>query len=60
MKTKGEILLASLLLTALYCAIPKFNPPTGGQVIANSTADQVVLIAEGTEPIPGKIIKRPR
>ena len=59
MKIKGEILLAGLLLTALYCAIPKYNPPTGDHVLANTTADQVVLIAEGTAPWP-KVVKRPR
>jgi hypothetical protein len=60
MKTKGEILLAALLLAGLYCAIPKYNPPAGDHVLANSTDDQVVLIAEGTAPWPGgRIIKHP-
>jgi hypothetical protein len=56
MKKIGEILLAGLILTAMYCSIPasKPNPLTGDHIIANSTTDQVVLLADGTDPMPGK------
>jgi hypothetical protein len=56
MKKIGEILLAGLILAAMYCSIPASNPNplTGDHIIANSTADQVVLIADGTSPMPGK------
>ena len=56
MKKMGEILLAGLILAAMYCSIPVSNPGplTGNHLIANTTADQVVLIADGTDPMPGK------
>jgi hypothetical protein len=54
MKKMGEILLAGLILAAMYCALPVSNPLTGDHLIANSTAEQVVLIADGAEPMPGK------
>jgi len=56
MQKMGEILLAGLILAAMYCAIPASNsrPLTGDHLIANSTADQVVLIADGAAPMPGK------
>lgn len=54
MKKIGEILFAGLILTAMYCSIPASKPLTGNHLIANSTADQVVLIADGTDPMPGK------
>ena len=56
MKKMGEILLAGLILAAMYCSIPasNSNPLTGDNLIANSTAEQVVLMADGAEPMPGK------
>jgi hypothetical protein len=56
MKKKGEILVAGLMLAALYCAITasKITPLTSVHVIANSTADQVLLIADGSDPMPSK------
>lgn len=56
MKKMGEILVAGLILAAMYCSIPASNPNplTGDHLIANSTAEQVVLIADGSDPMPGK------
>jgi hypothetical protein len=57
MKRTTEVLLISLTLVGMYCAIPKtsdtaVNPPIGAQ--------QVVLVADGSDPMPlcrGKICK---
>ena len=57
MKTTGEVLLAALALAAIYCAIPKNASPTGTATIR---AEQVVLVADGSDPMPlcrGKVCK---
>ena len=55
MKKTAEILLTALALAGMYCAIPKssvVNPGIG--------AEQVVLVADGSDPMPfcrGKVCK---
>jgi len=57
MKRTTEVLLISLTLVGMYCAIPKtsdrvVNPRIGAQ--------QVVLVADGSDPMPlcrGKVCK---
>jgi hypothetical protein len=49
MKTIGEILLVALALAAIYCAVPK-NPSHAGAAIIG--AEQVVLVADGSDPMP--------
>ena len=56
MKTTGEVLIAALALAAIYCAVPK-NPSQTGATIR---AEQVVLVADGSDPMPlcrGKVCK---
>ncbi len=48
MKRTLEVLLAGLALAGLYSAIPKSNA-TNKAVIGT---EQVVLIADGSEPMP--------
>ncbi|HWZ80695.1 MAG TPA: hypothetical protein VNX87_29430 [Candidatus Sulfotelmatobacter sp.] len=57
MKTTGEVLLAALALAAIYCAVPKNASQTGAATIR---AEQVVLVADGSDPMPlcrGKVCK---
>ncbi len=57
MKTTGEVLLAALALAAIYCTVPK-NPSQAGA--ATIRAEQVVLVADGSDPMPlcrGKVCK---
>jgi len=57
MKTTGEILLAALALAAIYSAIPKNTSQSGAATIR---AEQVVLVADGSDPMPlcrGKVCK---
>jgi hypothetical protein len=57
MKTTGEVLLAALALAAIYCAIPKNDSQSGAATIR---AEQVVLLADGSDPMPlcrGKVCK---
>jgi hypothetical protein len=57
MKRTTEVLLIALTMLGMYCAIPKtsdtaVNPRIGAQ--------QVVLVADGSDPMPlcrGKICK---
>lgn len=57
MNKVAHVLLVSLALAAIYCAIPKTSnqvakPPIGAQ--------QVVLVADGSDPMPlckGKVCK---
>jgi hypothetical protein len=49
MKTTGEVLLAALALAAIYSAVPKVPSQTGGPTIR---AEQVVLVADGSDPMP--------
>jgi hypothetical protein len=50
MKTIGEALLAAFALAAIYCcAVPRNLPQTGGPTIG---AEQVVLVADGSDPMP--------
>ena len=49
MKSTGEMLLVLVALATLYCAVPKksdqvINPRIGAQ--------QVVLVADGSDPMP--------
>ena len=57
MKTTGEVLLAALALAAIYCAVPRNTSQTGAPTIG---AEQVVLVADGSDPLPlcrGKVCK---
>lgn len=57
MKTTGEVLLAALALAAIYSAVPRNPSQTGGPTIG---AEQVVLVADGSDPMPvcrGKVCK---
>ena len=49
MKTTGEVLLAALALAAIYSAVPRSPSQTGGPTIR---AEQMVLIADGSDPMP--------
>jgi hypothetical protein len=49
MKTTGEVLLAALALAAIYCTVPKNISRTGAATIR---AEQVVLVADGSDPMP--------
>lgn len=49
MKTTGEVLLAALALAAIYSAVPRNPSQTGGPAIR---AEQVVLLADGSDPMP--------
>jgi hypothetical protein len=44
-----EIVLTALALAGMYCAIPKGFAPVGNSFIR---AEQAVLIADGTDPMP--------
>jgi hypothetical protein len=57
MKSTAEILLTALALAGIYCAIPKSDTPVGKPGIR---AEQVVLVADGSDPMPlcrGKVCK---
>lgn len=57
MKTTGEVLLAALALAAIYSAVPKNASQT---VAATIRAEQVVLVADGSDPMPlcrGRVCK---
>ncbi|HEX6504398.1 MAG TPA: hypothetical protein VF011_14235 [Terriglobales bacterium] len=56
MTRASQIVITALMLTALYSALPGSNPTpqVRDHVIANSTADQVLMIADGTDPMPIK------
>ena len=57
MKATSQILLTSLALAGIYCAIPKNSSPVGNPAIR---AEQVVVIADGSDPMPlcrGKVCK---
>jgi hypothetical protein len=49
MKTTGEVLLAALALAAIYCAVPRNSSQPGAPTIG---AEQVVLVADGSDPMP--------
>jgi len=49
MKTPVEILLTVLALAGMYCAIPKNTAPVGN---SNIGAEQIVLVADGSDPMP--------
>jgi hypothetical protein len=49
MKTTGEILLAALALAAIYCMVPKNASQADAATIR---AEQVVLVADGSDPMP--------
>lgn len=56
MKKIAEIVLTALALTGMYCAIPKTFAP----VVNSSGAEQMVLVADGSDPMPlcrGKVCK---
>jgi len=57
MKRTAEILLTVLALAGMYCAIPKSFAPVDNSVIG---AEQIVLVADGSDPMPlfrGKVCK---
>ena len=57
MKSTAEILLTALALAGIYCAVSKSYTPVGNPAIR---AEQVVLVADGSDPMPlcrGKVCK---
>lgn len=56
MKQVAQIVITTLILGALYFWSPAFNSGQQSRksVISNSTAGEVLLIADGTDPMPGK------
>lgn len=49
MKRTLQILLAGVALAGMYSAIPKTNATAGNAVLG---AEQAVLVADGSEPMP--------
>lgn len=49
MKTTVEILLTAVALTGMYCAIPTNNNHASNPGMG---AQQVVLVADGSDPMP--------
>jgi hypothetical protein len=56
MKITTEIVVTTLMLGALYFWSPlsRASQQNRQSVISNSTAGEVLLIADGTDPMPGK------
>ncbi len=57
MKRIVEFVLTALALAGMYCAIPKSFAPVDNSVIG---AEQIVLVADGSDPMPlcrGKVCK---
>lgn len=56
MKKTAEIVITTLMLAALYCWSPlaRASQQNRNSVISNSTAGEVLLLADGTDPMPGK------
>jgi hypothetical protein len=57
MKTTAEILLTVLVLAGIYSGIPKSASQIGNPTIR---AEQVVLVADGSDPMPrcrGRVCK---
>ena len=44
-----EIVLTALALAGMYCAIPQASAPAGNRGV---TAEQMVLVADGSDPMP--------
>lgn len=49
MKRIAEVLLAALALAGMYCAIPRRSVQPANPQIG---AEQVVLVADGSDPLP--------
>lgn len=49
MKTAVEVLLTALALAGMYCAIPTTSARVGNPTIG---AEQIVLVADGSDPMP--------
>ncbi len=56
MQKTAEIVITMLMLGALYCWSPltRAGQQDRNSVISNSTAGEVLLLADGTDPMPGK------
>lgn len=56
MKKTAEILIAALMLIAFYVWSPLAgsNRQNRSSVVRNSTSGELLLIADGTDPMPGK------
>ena len=56
MKKTAEILITSLMFGALYFLSAASHPSQQNRtsVISNSAAGEVLLLADGTDPMPGK------
>jgi hypothetical protein len=56
MKTVAEIVITTVMLGVLYFWSPVSNSrrQNPNSVITNSTAGEVLMIADGTDPMPGK------
>lgn len=57
MKRTAEVLLMALALGSMYCAIPKTSDQVANPRIR---AEQIVLVADGSDPMPlcrGKVCK---
>jgi hypothetical protein len=49
MKRTAEVLLMALALVGMYCAVPRSSDRVISPVIG---AEQVVLVADGSDPMP--------
>jgi hypothetical protein len=49
MKTAVEVLLTALALAGMYCAMPTSSARVGNPTIG---AEQIVLVADGSDPMP--------
>ena len=49
MKRTLEVLLATLALAGMYCAVPKSSSQVGRSGLQ---AEHLVLVADGSEPMP--------
>lgn len=56
MKKTAEIVVITVMLAVLYLWSPlsHANQQNRTSVISNSTAGEVLMIADGTDPMPGK------
>lgn len=56
MRKTAEIVITAAILGVLYFSSPvlKSTQQHPNSVISNSTAGEVLLIADGTDPMPGK------
>ncbi|MBV8893297.1 MAG: hypothetical protein JO266_15220 [Acidobacteria bacterium] len=56
MTKTSEIVITGLILGAMYCALPLRNPNAlrSNLIVPNGVPDQVILVADGSDPMPIK------